>query len=325
MMDEREVIHGFLKEELILFKKYLHQSVQSDNPHIGEIIDYLFRTNGKQLRPILVLLAAKVCGKVTPETYHGAVTVELLHTASLVHDDVIDKSDIRRGKGSVNAVFDNTKAVLIGDYLLSSALSESIKTNSVEIIRAISRIGKKLSEGELDQLWLANQKIIDEKAYFGVIDKKTASLISACTFIGAMTAGAEEEVIRQFARLGRILGICFQIRDDIFDYYNDDVGKPTGNDIREGKITLPLIYALQHAPETVVATMMQHIERQNYSDKNIGALLHFAKTYGGIDYAFAKIETYLGEAQQVIDDLQLNAEMTLYLRRFLFYFEKRKY
>ena len=156
------------------------------------MITYVFNTNGKRLRPILVLLTAKACGRIIPETYHGAVTVELLHTATLVHDDVIDKSDIRRGRRSVNAVYDNTQAVLIGDYLLSTALAESVKTSNLEIIRIISELGKNLAEGELNQFSLANEVIIDEDAYFDVIDKKTASLMRASIAIGALTGGAEK-------------------------------------------------------------------------------------------------------------------------------------
>src|SRR5690554_4814208 len=263
-MDQSQLIKDFLQEELILFDEYMLNSVKSDNPRITEMVNYLFKTKGKRLRPILVLLTAKACGGIIPETYHGAVTVELLHSATLIHDDVIDKSEIRRGRRSVNAVYDNTQAVLIGDYLLSTALMESVKTNDLDIVRIISELGKNLSEGELDQFSLANNIIVDEKAYFDVIDKKTGSLMRASIVIGAITGGAGSEMISKFTTLGTILGICFQIRDDIFDYYNNDVGKPTGNDIREGKITLPLIYALKNAPRDLSEGMMQIIESREY-------------------------------------------------------------
>ena len=174
-MDQSQLIQDFLREELLLFDEYLLNSVKSDNPHITEMVNYLFRSKGKRLRPTLVLLTAKACGGIIPETYHGAVTVELLHSATLVHDDVIDKSEKRRGRRSVNAVYDNTQAVLIGDYLLSTALMESVKTNDLNIVRIISELGQNLSEGELNQFSLASEIIIDEKAYFDVIDKKTAS------------------------------------------------------------------------------------------------------------------------------------------------------
>ncbi|NLX65224.1 MAG: polyprenyl synthetase family protein, partial [Bacteroidales bacterium] len=267
-MDQDQIIRDFLREELALFDVYLKEAIKNESPHISEIVDYVFKTNGKRLRPLLVLLTAKACGRVVPETYHGAVTVELLHTATLVHDDVIDKSDMRRGRHSVNAVFDNTKAVLVGDYLLSSALAESVKTKDFNIIRIMSELGKTLAEGELVQFSLAEEILIDEASYFQVIEKKTASLLRASTTIGALTAGASPEIVSEFNRLGGILGICFQIRDDIFDYYSADVGKPTGNDIREGKITLPLIYALKNAPKEAADEIMKIIQSGIYSEKN---------------------------------------------------------
>ncbi len=203
-MDQSQVIKDFLREELFLFDDYLRESVKSDNPRIADIVAYVLNTNGKRLRPTLVLLTAKACGQIIPETYHGAVTVELLHTATLIHDDVIDKSDMRRGKLSVNAVYDNTQAVLVGDYLLSTALAESVKTNDLAIVKIISELGKNLSEGELNQFSLAKEIIIDEDAYFEVIDKKTGSLMRASIAIGAMTGGAGSDLIGKLSHLGRI-------------------------------------------------------------------------------------------------------------------------
>ena len=291
-MDQNQAIKDFLREELEQFDLYLKCSIKNDNPRIANIVDYTFRSEGKHIRPILVFLAAKACGKITPETYHGAVTVELLHMATLIHDDVVDESMIRRRQPSVNAVFDNRRAVLVGDYFLSSALRESIKTHNFEIIEIIAELGLKLSEGELNQYAIANEFLIDEKEYFHVIDKKTASLFQACTKIGAITAGADRKTIDIFEHFGRYLGICFQIRDDIFDYYKVDIGKPTGSDIREGKITLPLIYALDHAPEDISREMLQIITSHDYSLQNIDKLLTFAKENGGIDYAYAKMDEF---------------------------------
>ena len=205
-MDQSQIIKDFLREELLLFDEYLRDAVKSSNPRVSEMIGYIFNAAGKRLRPTLVLLTAKACGRIVPETYHGAVTVELLHTATLIHDDVIDKSDIRRGKRSVNAVYDNTKAVLIGDYLLSTALMESVKTNDLAIVSIMSELGQNLSEGELNQYSLASEVIIDEDAYFEVIDKKTASLMRASIVIGAITGGAGKETIDKFSRLGKLLG-----------------------------------------------------------------------------------------------------------------------
>lgn len=324
VMDQSSVIKDFLQEELLLFDDYLRKSVISNNPRITEMINFIFRTNGKQLRPTLVLLSAKACGHIIPETYHGAVTVELLHTATLIHDDVIDRSDIRRGKQSVNAVYDNTKAVLAGDYLLSAALAESVKTRNLDIIRIISEMGKSLSEGELEQFSLASEIIIDEKAYFKVIDKKTASLMSVCTTIGAITGGAGADTVEKFSMLGRFFGLAFQIRDDIFDYYNADVGKPTGNDIREGKITLPLIYALQNAPSELVEEMMQIIHSRDYSDDNIELLLQFAKEQHGIEYATKIMNEFLTKAESMISDLTaVSSEIQFLLHLFLSYLRDR--
>ncbi len=324
-MDQSQLIQDFLREELLLFDEYLLNSVKSDNPHITEMVNYLFRSKGKRLRPTLVLLTAKACGGITPETYHGAVTVELLHSATLVHDDVIDKSEKRRGRRSVNAVYDNTQAVLIGDYLLSTALMESVKTNDLNIVRIISELGQNLSEGELNQFSLASEIIIDEKAYFDVIDKKTASLMRASILIGAITGGADNEMISKFSSLGTILGICFQIRDDIFDYFSSDVGKPTGTDIREGKITLPLIYALKNAPVDLSDRMMKIIESRDYSEEHISMLLEFAIAYHGVAYAREKIDEYLAAAETIINDFTFHNEIKTVMNLFLSYLKERSY
>lgn len=324
-MDQDQIIRDFLREELALFDVYLKEAIKNESLHISEIVDYVFKTNGKRLRPLLVLLTAKACGRVVPETYHGAVTVELLHTATLVHDDVIDKSDMRRGRHSVNAVFDNTKAVLVGDYLLSSALAESVKTKDFNIIRIMSELGKTLAEGELVQFSLAEEILIDEASYFQVIEKKTASLLRASTTIGALTAGASPEIVSEFNRLGGILGICFQIRDDIFDYYSADVGKPTGNDIREGKITLPLIYALKNAPKEAADEIMKIIQSGIYSEKNIERVLAFAKEEGGVAYAYKKMRSLLDEGEGIVAALSMDDQYKELLGHLLIYFNERKH
>lgn len=324
-MDQSQIIRDFLQEELELFDIYLRESIKNDNPRISGIIDYVFKANGKRLRPMLVLLTAKACGQIIPETYHGAVTVELLHTATLVHDDVIDKSDMRRGKSSVNAVFDNTRAVLVGDYLLSTALAESVKTKDFNIVRIMSELGRSLAEGELVQYSLAEEILIDEASYFEVIDKKTASLLRASVTIGAITGGAPPQTISKFGRLGGILGICFQIRDDIFDYYKTDVGKPTGNDIREGKVTLPLIYALKNAPKPLSDEVLRVIHSRDYSEENIELVLDFAKEYQGVEYAYKKIRELLDEAEGIISELSIDDHLKDLLRILLIYLNNREY
>jgi octaprenyl-diphosphate synthase len=324
-MDQNQAIKDFLRDELDQFDWYLKCSIRNDNPRIANIVDYTFRAEGKHIRPILVFLAAKACGKITPATFHGAVTVELLHMATLIHDDVVDESMMRRSQPSVNAVFDNRRAVLVGDYFLSSALRESIKTRDFEIIEIIAELGLQLTEGELNQYAIANELLIDETEYFRVIDKKTASLFQACTKIGAITAGADRNTIGKFEQFGKYLGICFQIRDDIFDYYNVDVGKPTGSDIREGKITLPLIYALDHAPENISNEMLQIIKNQDYSLQNIDRLLSFAKENGGIDYAYFKIDEYLSKAKELVADFSFGDELNWLVKQFLSYLRERHY
>ncbi|MGI6572480.1 MAG: polyprenyl synthetase family protein [Fermentimonas sp.] len=324
-MSQSEVIKEYLRDELALFEKYLCASLKSDNERLSEMITYVFDTNGKRLRPTLVLLTARACGGIVPETYHGAVAVELLHTATLIHDDLIDKSDIRRGKSALHVMYDDTSAVLVGDYLLSSSLSEIVKTNNLEIIRIFSEQGKELVVGEIDQFTLAKEAIIDEEAYFEIIDKKTASLMRTSIAIGAITGGAEKALISQFTRMGSILGTCFQIRDDIFDYYNNDVGKPTGNDIKEGKITLPLIYALNNAPACLCDEMTRLIESKEYSDENISRLIQFAKEQGGIDYAYGKIDKLLAEGEEIISNFPFSDENKALMRTFLAYLKERSY
>ncbi len=322
-MDESQVIKESLRDELNQFNSYLRKALETDNTRISDIVRHAFKVDGKRIRPMLVFLVAKCCGEITPATYHGAVTVELLHAATLIHDDVVDEALTRRGQPSANAVFDNKRSVLAGDYVLSSALVESVKTENLEIIGIISELGKNLAEGELNQYSLANEIIIDEKEYYKVIDKKTASLLYACAKIGAITAGADRFTIEEFGKVGRILGIAFQIRDDIFDYYKADVGKPTGNDIREGKITLPLIYALKNAPQEVSDEMMNIIRSFDFSPENIEILLDFAKRNGGIEYAQKTMETLLDEAEQIIKSVSINNEFKIMLNLLVMYLKNR--
>ncbi|BBD44057.1 MAG: polyprenyl synthetase family protein [Petrimonas sp.] len=322
-MDESQVIKESLRDELNQFDIYLWKSLENNNSRISEILRHAFKVDGKRIRPMLVFLVAKCCGEITPATYHGAVTVELLHMATLMHDDVVDEASTRRGQPSSNAVFDNKRSVLAGDYVLSSALRESVKTNNLEIIGIISELGQNLAEGELNQYSLVNEIIIDEEEYFKVIDKKTASLLYACAKIGAITAGADRVTIDEFGKAGRILGIAFQIRDDIFDYYKADVGKPTGNDIREGKITLPLIYALNHAPQALSDEMMKIIRSCDFSPVNIELLLEFAKSNGGIEYAQKTIDNLLEEAEQIIENVSIDNEFKIILNLLVMYLKNR--
>lgn len=324
-MDQSAMFKEIIQDELVQLDEYMAKALRNDKSHVSDIVEYAFKRDGKRIRPMLVFLVAKACGGVTAATYHGAVTVELLHSATLIHDDVIDESHTRRGRPSVNAIFDNKRSVLAGDYILSSSLVESTKTNNIEVIGLIAELGRNLAEGELSQYALANEIIIDEERYLDVIDKKTASLLYACTKIGAITGGASRDVIESFGLVGKYMGMAFQIQDDIFDYYSNDVGKPTGNDIREGKITLPLIYALRNSSEEKFKEMMSIIESQDYSPSNIDTLLSFAKDSGGIEYAEEKKSDYLKQSEYIIKKLSLNQDYKEALELLLFYLKNRKY
>lgn len=322
-MDYSYYIKESFKEEFLQFETYLREAIKNPNPRIMNIVNHIFKRDGKRIRPILVFLAAKATGEITPQTYHGAVTVELLHTATLVHDDVVDEAKLRRSQASINAVYDNQRAVLTGDYLLSSSLEESVRTNSLEVVKIIAELGKKLSEGELNQYALANEIIIDEAEYFEVIEKKTASLLEACMRIGAITSGAETSKVEKLGEVGRLLGIAFQLRDDIFDYYKTDVGKPTGNDIREGKITLPLIYALKNSHSQETEDLQAIIHTKDFTETNIEKLLTFAKDNGGVDYTYQLIDKYLTDSQKIISELHLKNEVGMLLDMLLKYLKNR--
>ena len=245
-MDKLGRIRQPVETELHEYVRLFDEALRHEDDLLGRALKYVGARKGKMMRPILVLLVAKELGPVVGEaSLRSAVTLELLHTASLVHDDVVDESDERRGQASVNAVFGNKVAVLVGDYLLSEALDQAARTGDLAIVRTIARLGATLSEGEVFQLSNIREQQATEEAYFRIIRSKTAALFASCTRIAAISAGGSDDFTRVATRFGEIVGECFQIRDDIFDYFDDDaIGKPTGNDLREGKLTLPLLYAL---------------------------------------------------------------------------------
>lgn len=302
-MDKKLLVAKPVSVELEKFNAYYRESVFSNNQRIQKVIDHIMKSDGKKIRPILLLLAAKACGDINPITYNSAITVELLHTASLIHDDVVDESSMRRGKPSLNAVFDNKMSILVGDYFLSTALMKAVLTGNINIISDVSSLGRALAEGEITQLSLVKEMVLDEEEYFEVIKKKTASLMSTCMKIGAISAGGTSEEVGLFRQLGEYLGICFQLRDDIFDYFKDNVGKPTGNDIREGKVTLPLLYALNVTPSDKSAEMLRIVSSKDFSDENVAKLMEFAKANGGIDYAYQKIESYRNRIEELISKI----------------------
>lgn len=300
-MDILKQIERPVYEELKCFNEDFESSLRSSTRRLQEAIDIVLRSTGKHVRPLLVLLTAKACGVINENTINSAVLLELLHTATLIHDDVVDDTKQRRGLPSLNAIFDNRIAVLTGDFVLSTALVRSIQTGDLRIINIISNLGRDLSEGEIAQLETAEESILDEACYFEVIRKKTASLLSACTEIGAISVRAPEETIALCRTSGEYLGYCFQIKDDIFDYNKKaDIGKPTGNDMREGKITLPLLYALENGQKEDVEKASVIIKTKDFSEENVNFLIAFAKEEGGIEYAVKRMQEYRNKAVELL-------------------------
>lgn len=280
------------------FSKVLHSEV----PLLQSAIERVLCSNGKHIRPLLLLLTAKACGELNEMTREAAAIIEILHTTTLIHDDVVDETKQRRGIPSLNAIFDNRVAVLTGDYILAGTILRAAKTGNITIIKIIAQVCRELSEGELMQLDNAEKHSVNEEAYFKMINKKTATLISACSEIGAISAKASSGTIDKCRMFGKYLGYCFQIKDDIFDYYDDiNIGKPTGNDIREGKITLPLLHALKTAPEKESVHNMYIIEKQDFTPENVTILIDFAKQYGGIEYAERRLQEYKQKAVEIIN------------------------
>lgn len=279
------------------FEKLFSDALQTDNPILKNVHKYVLQRSGKQFRPILVLLTARLNGRVNKATIDAAISLELLHTASLIHDDVIDDTAERRGNPSVHIRWTNKIAILSGDYILSRSLSTAVNTNDLRILKAIANIGTQLSDGELLQLKNAEISDSSESDYFTIIRKKTALLFSTCTEVGGLSTGMSDEGIVHLKFFGEYLGLCFQIKDDIFDYYeNLELGKPTGNDIRDGKITLPLIYALQNSTDTLKEQIISWIKEQDFNTENIKVMTQFAHEYGGIDYAISQMEHFKNEA-----------------------------
>ncbi|GAB1416903.1 polyprenyl synthetase family protein [Paludibacter sp.] len=302
-----ESIKELVKPELELFDKTFKISLKSDNPILEGVNSYILERTGKQLRPTLVLITAKMIGEVNMSAIHGAIALELLHTASLVHDDVIDDTFERRGSQSVNARWGNKVAVLSGDYMLSVGLSQVAKTESIEILKALAFIGMQLADGEILQLKNTEFTDASEEEYFKIIRKKTAFLFSVCAKVGALSAGADSESINHLMKYGEYLGYCFQIKDDIFDYYdNANIGKPTGNDIRDGKITLPLIYALSNVGNEERNTVKSILDKKDFSNENIRYIADFALNNGGVEYAKKRMEEFKNKAIEELNGFEHN-------------------
>ena len=317
-MDYISRIKQPIESELSDFNELFNEALSHTDGLLSQALAYIRQRTGKRMRPMLILLMARNYGKVSEVTQHAAVGLELLHTASLVHDDVVDESEERRGQASVNATYDNKVAVLVGDYLLSTALLHVAYTRNTDIVRYLAELGRTLASGEILQLSNISNEKISEVVYYQVIKQKTAALFEACCAIGALSAGAGEEDIERAKLFGQNLGIIFQIRDDIFDYYDStEIGKPTGNDMAEGKLTLPVIYALNSTEDAGMKELAYKVKERSASQEEIHRLVAFAKANGGIEYAERRMNDFHKEAMRFIDiqvkDKELKDSLVAYL------------
>ncbi|MBR5698701.1 MAG: polyprenyl synthetase family protein [Prevotella sp.] len=323
-MEYLSLIKQPISSEIDDFIALFNQSLTHDEGMLGQALEHIRQRAGKRMRPMLILLTAKCFGEVNAATQHAAVGLELLHTASLVHDDVVDESSERRGQASVNATYDNKVAVLVGDYILSTALLNVAKTGNQRIVEYLAELGRTLSNGEILQLTNIQNQEISEEVYYQVIKQKTAALFEACAAIGALSAGASEELVEEAKRFGQNLGIIFQIRDDIFDYYDSaEIGKPTGNDMAEGKLTLPVIYALNNSSFDSMQTLARKVKAGDVNPDEIAVLVEFAKQQGGIEYAEKRMWEFHAEAAEFIEKRVGDSAIKTALNAYLDYVIKR--
>lgn len=295
-------IRGVVEDELAVFRKYFRESVRSDVGLLDKITQYMLRQKGKEVRPMLVLLSAKLCGGVQESTYRAAALVELMHTATLVHDDVVDMAERRRGVFSINALWKNKIAVLFGDFLLSRGLLLSLEYNDYELLHVLSDAVRRMSEGELLQIEKSRHLDIDEETYFRIISDKTASLIAACMSCGAVSATSDRETIDRLDKIGEQLGLAFQIRDDLFDYGVEDVGKPIGIDLQEKKMTLPLIHALREASRRDRRRILKIVRKKKKGRSDVREVARFVDERGGIAYAREKMHQCANEARRLLEE-----------------------
>ncbi len=306
-MSALEDIQRTIKPELEMLNERINASLSSSNELMTQIIKGYLQSKGKLIRPILVILTAKLFGVVNDKVIASAAAVEMLHNASLIHDDVVDDSQLRRSLPTINDMWGNHIAVLVGDFFVSSSLQQANSTGDIRVIEVLAELGKLLSLGELDQIYNARYHTLDEKAYFEIISRKTASLFVSCVKMGAYATGVDDERLNSMCRFAELLGLCFQIKDDIFDYYKDEkVGKPTGNDLREGKITLPLLYALSREDLAEQKVMKELSHKEVLETSEIDALIEYAKVAGGIDYAYATMARLREEAMDILSQFPNN-------------------
>lgn len=286
-----------IQQEMLLFEKKFKDSLNSKVPLLDKILHYIVKRKGKQMRPMFVFLSSKLFGEINESSFRAASLIELLHTATLVHDDVIDDANMRRGFFSINALWKNKIAVLVGDYLLSKGLLMSLENEEYDLLQIVSKAVKEMSEGELLQIEKARKLDIEEDVYFEIIRQKTATLIAACCACGAVTAKQDQVTVERIRKFGELIGIAFQMKDDLFDYYNEDViGKPTGIDIKEQKMTLPLIYTLRNCDRNQKKFIIETVKNHNTNSERVYKVLEIVKKSGGINYTIEKMKSYQKEA-----------------------------
>ena len=300
-MDILQQIKKTIENELSQYRNVFDSYLVHDNPLLNSALSAVSSRKGKMMRPILTILTAKLLGEVNDNTIYTAATFEFFHTASLLHDDIVDESDERRGQPSINNSYGNKVAVLVGDYILANALINASKTGNTHLVEVVSKAAQELSSGEILQLSNVQNESFSTDVYFDIIYGKTAALFSACTEGGAMSVNASKDNVDNLREIGRLIGMCFQIRDDIFDYYSDaSIGKPTGNDMKEGKITLPVIYALNKTNDEAFKKIALRVKSGEVTQDEIDALVNFTKENGGIDYAVKVMNDFADKAKDIL-------------------------
>ena len=324
-MDYLSLIKQPIVTELNDFIDLFNQSLSHSDGLLETALSHIRNRGGKRMRPILMLLMAKNYGGVTEATQYAAVGLELLHTASLVHDDVVDESEERRGQMSVNASYNNKVAVLVGDYILSTSLLHVSLTHNEIIVQRLARLGQTLSNGEILQLTNTSQDGLSEDIYYQVIERKTAALFEACAAIGAISAGQDPDEVETAVKFGQNIGIIFQIRDDIFDYYDSkEIGKPTGNDMAEGKLTLPVIYAINSTQDEQMIALARKVKARTITTEEIARLVEFTKQNGGIQYAERRMLDFHREAMAFIENEVKSPEIAKAFQAYLDFVIQRK-
>jgi octaprenyl-diphosphate synthase len=300
-------VSQIIGDNLLIFEKKFTKNLNGNNKLLQQVLKFIIKRKGKQMRPMFVFLSAKIVGEINESTYRAASMIELLHTATLVHDDVVDDAMMRRNFFSINAIWKNKIAVLVGDYLLAKGLLISVENEDFELLRITSNAVKEMSEGELLQIEKARKLDITEEVYFEIIRSKTASLLASACSAGAFSTSNDKEVTERFRAFGEKIGIAFQIKDDLLDYGHENIGKPTGIDIKEKKMTLPLIYTLLKVSEIDKRKIIYIIKNQNTNKKKVDEVLKYVNQYGGLDYAKHVMEQYKNDALELLYQLPKNS------------------